>query len=260
MYVKKSSHDYYTKWRIQRPERFNALGPVIGNELLNAIDELSKNPELGKKIRMLSISAESAQTKYGPIWIAGGDLKELANLKNAQEAFEYGKTFQAIASKLQALPIPVVFAVNGKAIGGGVEFILGGDLRIATKHSSFHFKQTAVGLATGYGGSTLLKELVGHSRASGWLFMNSTISATEALREGLIHKVVEDESQLDQELSKMAEGFAQQSPEGLAAQKSMLNQNSDERSQSLARELELFKSIWRNPSHEEFLKKYSTKA
>lgn len=256
MHIKKSSHSHYIKWRIQRPERFNALGTNIGSELLKSIQDLEKTLQDSKEIRMLAICAESVKSRRGLFWIAGGDLKELSKLKDKRQAFDYGQCYQDIIKGLRKLPIPVVFGIHGQAIGGGVELCLGGDLRIATEASSFHFKQTAVGLATGYGGSTFLKELVGLSKASSWLFQNKTLEAAEALSEGLIHDLCKDETKLDEKLDALAEHFSQQSPEGLAAQKAMLNQISPEMEHNLRKELEEFTKIWRNPHHEIFLKPF----
>ena len=94
--------------------------------------------------RMLVICAESVQTKKGLFWIAGGDLKELAQLKDKRQVFDYAKTYQNIICSLGTTH-PRGFSIHGQAIGGAVELCLGGDLRIATEQSSFHFKQTGLG-------------------------------------------------------------------------------------------------------------------
>ena len=256
MYVIKTSHNHYIKWHIQRPDRFNALGPIIGRELLDSLNELSKNDLKNSHTRMLAITAETVKTRRGPIWVAGGDLKELSQLKGSSEAFAYGELFQNILEKLRSLPIPVVFVINGQAIGGGVELTLGGDLRIGTQDSSFHFKQTAVGLATGYGGSAYLKELVGSSRAAGWLLMNQTLNANEALQQGLIHQVISKE-EIDETLETLSLQFSKQSPRAIDGQKKMLNRPSPQLKADLKEELREFSEIWGNDHHKKFLSKYS---
>ncbi|SME95379.1 enoyl-CoA hydratase/isomerase family protein [Pseudobacteriovorax antillogorgiicola] len=258
MHVIKSSHDYYIKWRIQRPERFNALGPSLGKELLSLLEDLKNQLRLDKQVRALVVTAETVETSRGPIWIAGGDLKELAALDSKSAAFAYGEMFQNLAQGFRKLPIPVIMAVDGQAIGGGIEFTLGADIRIATSRSSLHFKQTQVGLATGYGGSTLLKELVGLSRATGWLLLNQTVSADDAQIAGLFHQVVPDHNQLESTCVEWAHHFARQSPEGLAGQKKMLYPE-HEHHDSLKRELNVFAEIWRNPSHSTFLERFTNK-
>lgn len=259
MHLVKSQHPYYTKWHIQRPDRFNGLGPSIGQEIWDGLTELQNLNLRADNIRMLAITAETRHTSRGPIWIAGGDLQELAQLSSREEAESYANLYQKIVAGLRSLPIPVVMLIEGQTIGGGIEFALGADIRIARSTASFHFKQTAVGLATGYGGSTYLKELVGDSRARAWLLLNRHLTCQEAYQQGLIHQIVDLEDGSDSILNKLAETFAQQSPEGLAAQKKMLLTDPSHLEANLKRERELFGEIWLNPVHRKFLERYQSR-
>lgn len=256
MYLHQSTNDNYIKWRIQRPERRNGLGLSIGQELLEALTQLDKVLDNRQEIRALIISAQASPAKHGQIWIAGGDLKELSLLTTKAEGRAYALLFQNICHGIEQLPIPVIFAVDGMVIGGGIEFMLAGDIRVATNHSSFLFKQTRVGLATGYGGSTRLTAAVGQSRALSWLLQGSTINCQTALDTGLIqHACPED--QLEKTYLEIVENICRSPYEAIRGQKRMLRPKATE---TFARELDLFEELWMNPDHAKFLRAFNKKS
>ena len=245
MHIKIRNYSYYMEWRIQRPDRYNGLGLTIGQELIKNLRELKQQCRSSlNHPRMLAITAEAVSARDGrSIWIAGGDLKELA-LFDKQDVERYARTYHQIIESMQELPIPIVALIDGEVIGGGVEMILGADIRVATKSSSFIFKQTSIGLTCGFGGTTLLRQLVGDSRARAWLLTNKQISAQEAESHGLIHEVTETSPQLERKANSYATHFSKQDPKVIANMKKALSLGGQNQKHTLEHELKLFVETW----------------
>src|SRR5262249_1671849 len=148
-----SKRDGVTRWTIARPERGNALGTTVAAELLGALADLGGDADTP---RAVVLTAECVSKGSQRTWIAGGDLKELAAIASGREARAYAASLWAFIDGLAKLPMPVIVAVDGAAIGGGAELALAGDLRLATAASTLDFKQLRVGLATGYGSAKRL--------------------------------------------------------------------------------------------------------
>lgn len=268
MFIKSSKIGNLLCWTIKRPERLNALGVILAEQLENLVSQLRKDcdswlhdPEHQPlPCHGVVIKAEPVASSNGRIWVAGGDLKELAQLTTQAEGRHYAYTFQKILRGLEELPIPVIFAIDGAVIGGACEMILSGDIRIATTGSTFQFKQLKVGLTTGYGGCRRLVDLVGKSLAGYWLFTCQELSSETAFNHGLVHENVADPAALDARLQQLNEFFSAISPEALATQKKMLLQaGHSPRQDALGEELNLFSKIWRNPHHQKILEQFTPK-
>lgn len=240
-------------WILSRPERLNALGPSMAAVLRQRLDDLKKELAGSQPPRLLGIMAATNEKK---IWIAGGDLKELAQRPQPAAGRDYAATVTELNMELQKLAIPVCMAVDGAAIGGGLEFALAGDLRIATFDASFDFKQMKIGLATAFGGAQRLVHLVGLSRAMHWQLMCAHVAAAEALAAGLVHEVHANRPALRKRLEDIAEHFATLAYPAVAAQKKMLQLNTAPHRDA---ELDLFASLWMNPAHAAFLKNFTGK-
>ncbi len=247
--------DAYLEWRIERPERLNGLGTTLARELTLALAELRRR---GVMPRALVLTATPVAKGPRRTWVAGGDLKELTELKTGAEARAYATSLSAFIAGLDELPCPVIIAVDGAAIGGGAELALAGDLRLATGASSFEFKQLKVGLATGYGGAGRLVELVGLGKAQAILYRSETLTAGEALALGLVHEVANDDRDLEARCHDLASQLAALSPQAFAAQKAMLwHAVRSHPGAARAAEAELFTRIWRNPEHQRFLSDFN---
>ena len=241
----------YCEWRIARPDRLNGIGTTLAAELAGALAELKARPKLPTALVLTATPVVKGPRRT---WLAGGDLKELQELKTGTEARRYAVALSDFLSGLDELPIPVVVAVDGAAIGGGAELALGGDVRLATSASSWEFKQLRVGLATGYGSARRLVELVGLGKAQGLLYRGATVSASEALNLGLVHQVVADEGALREACRTVSAEFALLGPETLAAQKRMFwHATHSHPGAARAAEAELFTKLWLNPAHARFL-------
>ncbi len=242
-------------WTLTRPERLNALGPSMAAALRQKLDALTKalRANTTNPPRLLGIMAAPNEKK---VWIAGGDLKELAERPQPADGRQYAASLTDLHADLQALPIPVCMAIDGAAIGGGLEFALAGDLRVATAGASFDFRQMKIGLATAFGGAQRLVHLVGLSRAMHWQLMCARISSAEALAAGLLHEIHADRGALRARLKEMAAHFATLAYPAVAAQKKMLQLATQP---DRSAELDLFASLWMNPTHSAFLKKFTEK-
>lgn len=242
----------YLRWHLARPERRNALGTTMAQALLDALVSLqTKTPD---GIRAIVITADRMESARRAIWIAGGDLKELAALNTPNQVLSYAKTMRTFCQALEQIPLPVVAFVDGAAIGGGAELAMAADIRIATHDSTLEWKQLKVGLSTGYGGGTRLVELVGKAHAQRLLYFCETVSATEATNLGLFHHLV---ASLDGCLD-LVSGLEAVDPEAFAAQKRILHLSTSTPPGNSAWADYIFQSIWRNPGHskglDDFLK------
>lgn len=258
MHIQTESKDSVLIWQINRPDRRNALGPILAEELWAKVSELGNLlptwPEASPKPRILAIKALSDMGDRQAIWIAGGDLKELSQLKDRAEGRKYAETMAKVCLALQKLPIPVVALIDGLVIGGGVEFALAADLRFATKRSIFHFKQLELGLSTAYASAGRLTHLIGAARAMNYLLRSSKLTAQKAYEAGLITEVVDDASGLDKELFRLASDVGRLNPRSVAAQKHLLNLHST--NDKTAAELDAFEELWMNDYHQESLKRF----
>jgi enoyl-CoA hydratase len=165
---------------INRPDKLNALNAQAKAELKVAFEEIRNDSEVD--VVVLTGAGEKG-------FVAGTDIKELTQLDELS-----GKSFseegQAVFNTIENLGKPVIAAVNGYALGGGTELALACHIRIASENAKFG--QPEVNLATipGYGGTQRLARLVGKGRALEMILSGDQIGAEEALRIGLVNKVV----------------------------------------------------------------------
>jgi len=264
MHVDVSEADQIITWKINRPERINALGTTIALTLGELLDELHARvaPFFAERdssptnlpVRVLVITAEPARKGRAPVWVAGGDLKELSLLTTPTEGRAYAALFHRLCQGIERLPLPVIMAINGAAIGGGAELALAGDLRIATRESSFEFRQLRVGLATGYGCAKRLVDLVGKTRAQKYLYLGRELLAGEAQEVDLLHRVADDDEDLLRKVREVAKDMIALEPRAIAAQKEMFRLATDAHPGAASGgELDEFEKIWMNPSHRKFL-------
>lgn len=269
-----------------RPERFNGLGTSIGEELLEKLQNIAtrssqksvvteqddKSSQLAHNqttaqrphpeqvppsdanatgiLPVLILRAKPRQTSKDRVWIAGGDLKELAQLGKDQ-AFEYCRIWTQIGVQLMTYPGPVITAMDGLAIGGGAELALFGDIRFGTKSTRFHFKQLEMGLITGYGGGERLVQLVGTAIAQKWLYLGELISTEELLRYAILHRVFESSHELDDGIDAITKKLTSYHNESFAMQKYILGSSPTKSKE------QIFASIWKNPKHKKGLESYN---
>ena len=165
---------------INRPDKLNALNALCKSELRVLFTGLRTNQDVDLVI--LTGAGEKA-------FVAGTDIGELTALDQ-----ETGKEFalggQAVFDLIQHLGKPVIAAVNGYALGGGCELALACHIRIASENAKFGQPEAGLGIIPGYGGTQRLARLIGAGRAAEMIFTGNQIDAQEALRLGLVNRVV----------------------------------------------------------------------
>lgn len=239
----------HTRWRLCRPERGNGLGPSMAAALHQAAGSLPRD-------RPLVITAEPMGQGAQATWIAGGDLRELAALA-APAARDYAESMSSLCRFLAELPIPVIAAIDGAAIGGGAELSLWCDHRLATQRSSLHFKHLAAGLPLGYGSTSRLVAMVGLARAQTWLLDARQIAADEAHALGLVQSLCADTEALESLIASCLGRYRQLSPEAYAAQKAMFQASLQLYPAAReAHDLERFAATWGNPHQRSFLERF----
>jgi len=123
-------------------------------------------------------------------FVAGADIKEVSQLASAQEAQEVSALGQAVFMKIQKLGKPVIAAINGVCLGGGLELAMACHLRISGDRARFGQPEMTLGIIPGWGGTQRLPRLIGKAKATEWILTGDLVTAQEALRLGLVNLVV----------------------------------------------------------------------
>ncbi len=181
---------------LSRPEAMNALNTKLYSELNEFLDLLVEQGTC----KTLVITGD------GKSFVAGADISEMSGMSGEQGS-AFSKIGQDTFDRFQNLPFPVIAAINGFALGGGLELAMACDFRFASNKAKFGQPELNLGLIPGYAGTQRLSRLTGLGNAL-WLILTcDMISADEALRIGLVQKVTEPEQLLDLTLA-MAEKIA----------------------------------------------------
>lgn len=197
---------------ISRPKAMNALNTQFFREMDEMVDEIGARND----IRVLIITGE------GKAFAAGADIAEMVDMTGDQ-AREFSRTGQNTFRGLETLAIPVIAAVNGFALGGGCELTMACDIRIASAKAKFGQPEVNLGLIPGYAGTQRLPRLVGLGNALKLLLSGDMIDAQEALRIGLIQKVSEPETLMDDVLA-LAKTIAAKGPKSVKLVKQVARQ------------------------------------
>lgn len=186
---------------LNRPECLNAIN---GGLLRDFIEQLETAREDKEAISVILTGA-------GRAFCAGEDLKESSAGKSFETWIEETDGLQEIQRMIMRLGKPLIAAVQGYALGGGCEFAMSCDIRIATEDAKFGFPETEVGLTVTTAGTKLLTQIVGLGKAKELVFTGEFVDAHEALRIGLANKVVPAEMLIDEALG-MANKIGEKSP------------------------------------------------
>jgi enoyl-CoA hydratase len=200
---------------INRPDKLNALNKATLEELNHAILEAKNN----KTIRVIIITGSGIKA-----FVAGADISEFANYDPLQGAnlAKQGQTL--VFDLIQNLTKPVIAAVNGFALGGGLELAMAAHFRVASSNAKMGLPEVSLGLIPGYGGTQRLGQIVGRGKALEMILSASMITADEALKYGLVNYVVEQADLLDF-CKKLAAKIAVNSSTAIAAAIAAVNAN-----------------------------------
>lgn len=179
--------------RINHPEALNALDTLVLRELGQAFDAFAA--DAGIDVVVL--------TGEGRAFVAGADIAEMSAM-TAAEGKAFGRLGADVFRKIELLPQPVIAAVNGFALGGGCELAMACDIRIASAKAKFGQPEVGLGITPGFSGTQRLPRLVGLSKAKELIYTAAVIPADEALRIGLVNKVVAPEALMDEALALAA--------------------------------------------------------
>lgn len=195
---------------INRPEALNALN----SETLDEIQRIAKTLADEDDIRCAVI------TGAGKAFVAGADIAQMKDL-TVQEANAFAMRGHAAFTALEKLPMPLIAAINGYALGGGCELALCADIRIASEKAKFGQPEVGLGITPGFGGTQRLVRTVGTAAAMELILTGKTISADEALRIGLVNRVVAPEM-LPDEAAALAKTIAANAPIAVRAAKAAM--------------------------------------
>jgi len=224
---------------ISRPEALNALNSRFFQELDELISEVSGRRE----VKVVIITGE------GKAFAAGADIAEMAQ-KTQEEGRQFSAQGQKVFRRLELMPQPVIAAVNGFALGGGCELALACDIRIASSKAKFGQPEVNLGVIPGYAGTQRLPRLVGLGNALLLLLSGEMIVAEEALRIGLVQKVVEPEQTLPAAI-ELAKTIAAKGPRAVQLAKKITRQGHLMDFESgCALESETFGSLFENEAAE----------
>lgn len=187
--------------RIDRPEKRNAIGFATADELDSALDEVADSTAAVAIIRGGGDRA----------FVSGGDLKELASVRTHEQAQQMALRMRGILDKLADLPVPVIAALNGHALGGGAETAIAADIRIAADDVRIGFNQVALGIMPAWGGAERLAQVIGRGRAMIAIATGEIYDAPAAHALGLVDVVV-PRDELDPTVQALAARIAAQAP------------------------------------------------
>ncbi|HMD03470.1 MAG TPA: enoyl-CoA hydratase-related protein [Candidatus Baltobacteraceae bacterium] len=202
--------------RLNRPKVLNALNTLMISELREALAAL--DADAGVRTIIITGAGERA-------FAAGADIGELNALGSALDAVEFIRRGQALTLEIESMRTPVVAAVNGFALGGGCELAMACDMRIASENAKFGQPEVSLGLMPGYGGTQRTARLLGRGMAMYLCLSGETIDAAEALRAGLVEKVV-PAHELQSESKRIAGLVAAKAPLAVAAAKRAIDEGS----------------------------------
>jgi enoyl-CoA hydratase len=196
-----------------RPQVLNALDGTLLGEVSCALIALERNAE----VRAIVITGAGEKA-----FAAGADIGELNALGSAIAGADQARKGQSLTRQIERLRKPVIMAINGFALGGGCEIAMSGDIRIASENAKFGQPEVNLGLIPGYGGSQRTTRLVGKGMAAYLCLTGEIIDAREALRIGLVQKVV-PLAELLTEAKRIANVIASKAPLAIAACKRVIN-------------------------------------
>jgi enoyl-CoA hydratase len=220
---------------LDRQEALNAFSPELIDELIGALDDAAADP--GVRAVVL--------TGAGRAFSAGADISRMAQM-DVDAARVFAAQGHAMCNRIEGLPVPVIAAINGFALGGGCEVTLACDIRLASDAMKISQPEVALGIPPGWGGTQRLPRIAGEGFAKRMILTGAMIGPDEALAAGLVSAVHPADDLLDAAVA-MGEEIAQKSPSAVALSKRLIHGALGERADRLEAEAEAFAQQFADP-------------
>ncbi|MGQ9538579.1 MAG: enoyl-CoA hydratase/isomerase family protein [Candidatus Bathycorpusculaceae bacterium] len=201
---------------INRPEALNAFNAEVVGEILQALEDTKTDENI--RVVVLTGAGEKA-------FSAGADIKAMKGM-NALKARELSQMGEKLCTALENLEKPVIAAINGYALGGGLEVAMACDLRIASENARMGQTEINIGLIPGWGGTQRLTRLIGATKAKELIFTGKMVDAKTAEQLGLVNVVVPADK-LRETVRQFALEIAQKAPVALKVAKALINKGAE---------------------------------
>ncbi|MEH7252051.1 enoyl-CoA hydratase [Neobacillus niacini] len=232
-YLKWSNQDGIATITIARPPA-NALSSGVLRELSSILDEIEQNRDM----KVIVIHGE------GRFFSAGADIKEFTSLSSSEGSVNLSQTGQDLFDRMEKFSKPIIAAIHGAALGGGLELAMACHIRLVGENTKLGLPELQLGLIPGYAGTQRLPKYVGVARAAEMLFTSEPITGQEAVQFGLANHVYPENEVLEQAL-KLAGKIAKKSTGSLKATIQLLNYaKNKEFYEGSKKEIELFGDIF----------------
>lgn len=235
------NNGHVAKITINRPSQMNALNRNTIAELHTALNEANNDKNIG--IVILTGAGEKA-------FVAGADIKEFADF-----SVEEGKKLAQVGQEtlfdfVENMSKPVIAAVNGYALGGGLELAMASHIRLASDNARLGLPEVSLGVIPGYGGTQRLTQLVGKGKACEMVFSAGMITAEDALKWGLVNDVCTLE-ELMPRVEKLASKILNNSPMAIASAIRSINAQADKAKNGFQVEIDEFGKCFGTPEFKE---------
>ncbi|KAB7706009.1 enoyl-CoA hydratase [Bacillus aerolatus] len=225
---------------IQRPPA-NALSGSVIADIEQALSEIEQD----KEIRVVLISGE------GKFFSAGADIKEFTTVESGEEFSKLAARGQRVFERIETFSKPVIAAIHGAALGGGLELAMSCHIRLVTEQAKLGLPELSLGLVPGFAGSQRLPRYVGTAKAAELLLTSEPITGKEAVQWGLANHAYPEEELLTK-AREMAAKIALKSPVSMKAAIELLNFSKHaEYHQGVAREAKLFGEVFESQDAKE---------
>lgn len=232
-YLKWSSENSIATITIQRPPA-NALSSGLLKELSAVLDEIEPNHD----IRVIVLHGE------GRFFSAGADIKEFTTVESSEGFSNFGKFGQDLFERMEKFPKPIIAAIHGAALGGGLELAMACHIRLVSETAKLGLPELQLGLIPGFAGTQRLPRYVGIAKAAEMLFTSEPITGVEAAQYGLANHAYPEAEVLEQAY-KLAKKVAKKSPVSVQAAIKLLNYaKTEEFHEGVKKEAELFGEVF----------------
>src|SRR5690606_34292076 len=215
---------------INRPQKLNALNIETIKELHHAL----KKVDTDKKIKVIIITGSGDKA-----FVAGADISEYADFNEKQGKQQAGQGQELLFNFIENISKPVIAAVNGFALGGGLELAMACHFRVASDNAKMGLPEVSLGVIPGYGGTQRLPQLIGKGRAMELILTAGMIDAKQALAYGLVNHVTTQEELLPF-CEKIADKITRNSPAAISAAIKAINAGFKAGVNGYAIEIDLF--------------------